>query len=299
MPRTIDRVYIATHRRDLRLTRICVASVRRWYPDIPVFLLKDETNGAFSTNEIEETWSVRVWPTRERSFGWGFIKLEPLFDAERHRYLMLDSDIVFLGRVIDALERFDSDFVVQEETQPASAVPDLYFDTARIRASLNPRLGDPAFTFNTGQYVGTSGVLTRDDFEELVEWSSPRRVRHPDMFNPSDQGVLNYVVLERLAEGSISVARTPFMKWGKEEMSRFDVAALDDDSPYPFLMHWAGLKKLRLRAMLRADILSHFEAAYYQRLAFGRMRHWTRLVQDEIERWYGRAGRLVARARPS
>jgi hypothetical protein len=296
---TIDRVYIAANRTDLRLTRICVASVRRWYPDIPIFLLKDEMNGAFSSREIESTWKVQVWPTRERSFGWGFIKLEPLFDPDRHRYLMLDSDIVFLGRVIDALERFDTDFVVQQETQPPSRVPELYFDAARIRASLNPGLGDPSFTFNTGQYVGTSGLITRGDFAKLVEWSQPRRVKYPELFNPSDQGVLNYVVLEKSRVGSISVARTPFMKWGNEEIAPFEVASLDGNSPYPYVIHWAGLKKLRLRRMIRADILRHFEAAYYKRLAFGRLRHWTRLAQDEIERWYCRAGRLIARARPS
>jgi hypothetical protein len=295
----IDRVYIATHRSDLRLTRICVASVRRWYPDIPIYLLKDEANGTFSSREIEKTWNVRVWHTSERSFGWGFIKLEPLFDTERHHYLMLDSDIVFLGRVIDSLEKFDADFVVQEEQQPASAVPDLYFDADRIRASLNRSMSDPAFTFNTGQYVGTSGLLSRNDFADLVEWSQPRRVRHREMFNPSDQGVLNYVILEKVKSGSISVARTPFMKWGEQELSAFEVASLDGNSPYPYVIHWAGLKKLRLRRMLRADILSHFETAYYRRLAFGRVRHWARLAQDEAERWYRRAGRLAARARPS
>jgi hypothetical protein len=295
----IDRVYIAAHRRDLRLTRICVASVRRWYPDIPIFLLKDETNGAFSSREIEETWNVQIWPITERIFGWGFIKLEPLFDSERHRFLMLDSDIVFLGRVIDALERFDADFVVQEETQTPDAVPDLYFDAANIRATFNPDLRDPAFTFNTGQYVGTSALISRDDFAQLLEWSQPRRVRHPGMFNPGDQGVLNYVVLEKVAARSVSVARTPFMKWGEEEMSPFEVSSLDGKSPYPFVIHWAGLKKLRLRRMLRADILHHFETAYYQRLAFGRARQWARLAQDETERWYRRATRLIARLRPS
>jgi len=295
----IDRIYIATHRTDLRLTRICVASVRRWYPDIPIFLLKDEANGTFNSRELESTWNVQTWPTKERVFGWGFIKLEPLFDSERRRFLMLDSDIVFLGRVIDALEQFDTDFIVQEEVQQPDAVPDLYFNAARVRASLNPAFGDPAFTFNTGQYVGTSGLIARKDFAELVEWSHPRRVRHPEMFNPSDQGVLNYVILEKLKAGSISVARTPFMKWGEEELSPFEIAALDGNSPYPYVIHWAGLKNLRLRRMLRADILRHFETAYYRRLAFGRLRHWARLAHDEIERWFRRAGRLIARARPS
>jgi hypothetical protein len=293
----IDRVYIAAHRKDLRLTRICVASVRRWYPDIPIFLLKDEVNGAFDSHEIEATWNVRVWPTKDRSFGWGFIKLEPLFDPESHRFLMLDSDIVFLGRVIDALERFDSDFVVQEEIQPPERVPDLYFDSHQIRGSFNSGWRDPAFTFNSGQYVGTSGMVSRDDFSELVDWTQPRHVRHPEMFNPGDQGVLNYVILEKLSAGTISVARTPFMKWGEEEMSPFEVAALDDHSPYPFVIHWAGLKKLRLRRMLRADILSHFERAYYERVTFGRIRRWARLVEVERERWFRRAGRFVARVR--
>ena len=292
----IDRVYIATHRSDLRLTRICVASVRRWYPDIPIFLLKDEANGSFRTREIETAWNVQLWPTGSRSFGWGFIKLEPLFDSERIRYLVLDSDVVFVGRVIDALERFDEDFVVQEERQPAHDVPNLYFDADKIRAALDPQFAGPAFTFNTGQYVATSGIVRREDFAELVEWSEPRRVRHPEMFNPSDQGVLNYVVLRRLAQRTLTVARTPFMKWGREEMAGFDVASLDDRSPYPFVIHWAGLKKLRLRHMLRADILRNFERAYYARTAFGSGRKWARLVGSEVERWYGRAKRVAARA---
>ena len=293
----IDRVYVAAHRRDLRHTRICVASIRRWYPSIPIFLLKDETNGIFSTEEIEKTWNVQLWPTAARSFGWGFIKLEPLFDEERVRYLMLDSDIVFLGRVIDALEKFNSDFVVQEEQQPAHDVPNLYFDPARVRASLNHAFTGPAFTFNSGQYVATSGLIRRDDFANLVMWSEPRRVRHPEMFNPGDQGVLNYVVLEKLAAGGLTVARTPFMKWGRAEMAEFDVAALNGESPYPFLIHWAGLKHVRLGRMLRADILRHFERAYYARLTHGSVRLRTRVMADEIARWYGRAARFVRRFR--
>ena len=293
----IDRVYIATHRGDLRLTRICVASVRRWYPDIPIFLLKDEANGPFCTREIEETWNVQLWPTGQRSFGWGFIKLEPLFDEKRVRYLILDSDIVFLGRVIDALEKFDSDFVVQEEQQPAHDIPNLYFDPGKVRASLNHAFAGPAFTFNSGQYVATSGLIHREDFADLVVWSEPRRVRHPAMFNPGDQGVLNYVVLEQLTAGGLTVARTPFMKWGREEMEEFDVAALDGGSPYPFVIHWAGLKHVHLGRMLRADILRHFEHAYYSRLTFGPARLRARVARAEVARWYGRATRFARRLR--
>jgi hypothetical protein len=292
----IDRIYIAAHRKDLRLTRICVASVRHWYPEIPIFLLKDQTHGSFSTKEIENSWNVQLWPTRERSFGWGFIKLEPLFDDTRLRYLMLDSDIVFLGPVIDALETFDTDFVVQDELQPERDIPDLYFDPFKVRASLNPAFSHPAFTFNSGQYVATSGLIQRENFADLVEWSEPRRVRHPEMFNAGDQGVLNYVILERWAAGAVTVARTPFMKWGREETAGFDLAAMDRHSPYPYVIHWAGLKKMRLRHMLRADILQHFERRYYARTSFGVVRHWLRLIHDETARWHSRGMRFATRA---
>ena len=292
----IERVYIATHRGDLRLTRICVASVRRWYPDIPIFLLKDFANGDFSTREIEDRWNVQLWRTKELSFGWGFIKLEPLFAAERTRYLVLDSDIVFVGRVIDALEQFGEDFVVQQEVQKPADIPSLYFDADAIRQSFDPSFSGPAFTFNTGQYVATSGVLKRADFDRLVRWSEPRRVLEPESFNPSDQGVLNYVVLEKAASGAITVARTPFMKWGAAEMSEFQLPSLDGNSPYPYLIHWAGLKKRRLGRMLRSDILREFERAYYARVPNGSLRQLARTARDECEFWYRRAMRFVKKA---
>jgi hypothetical protein len=49
----IEQVYIAGCRGDLRLTRCCVASVRRWYPDIPISLIVDESQGPYSTTRLE------------------------------------------------------------------------------------------------------------------------------------------------------------------------------------------------------------------------------------------------------
>jgi hypothetical protein len=284
----IERVYVAAHRRDLRLTRICVASIRRWYPDIPIFLLKDLVNGDFPTSELEETWGVECWPTSESKYGWGFIKLEPLFATEPCRYLVLDSDIVLLGRVIEELEQSNADFVVQREVQTPERVPALYFDESKLRQNLDPAFPGIAFTFNSGQYVATSGKLRREDFTPVLEWTSPRRVRHPDVFNPSDQGVLNYVILSKAAAGEVTVDRVPFMCWGEQETRGFEVHALDAQSPYPRLIHWAGLKKLRLRHMMRSDILIHFESAYYARIRYGGLVRWLRIAGAEIERWGGR-----------
>ena len=282
----IDRVYIACHRRDLRLTKICVASIREWYPTLPIYLLKDEFNGPFSTTELERRWNVRVWPLAERIFGWGFIKLEPLFMEERIRFLVLDSDIALVGPVLDVLERENADFIVQYEEQPASDIPRLYFDPA-IMSRRDPEYPGIAFTFNSGQLVATGGLLRRADFENLVHWSAPRRVVQPDAFNASDQGVLNYVLLKKAAQGSVRVARVPFMKWGERELAKLHVPT-PGDATQPYIVHWAGLKRPRVGQMLRSDILLHFERAYYRDQPFGHVRRLYAAAADYVG-WIGEA----------
>ena len=288
--RRIDRVYVATHKADLRLTRICVASIRHWNPDLPLFLLKDETSGAFSTREIESTWGAQVWPTERRAFGWGFIKLEPLFASESTHYLMLDSDIVLVGPLIQALEKHESDFIVHDELQPDDKMRDLYFDPIKLRQQVDPAFPAVPFTFNTGQYVATSGLLTRQDFDSVLDTNGAPRVRFPNVFNPSEQGVLNYIVLKRLAEGSITVSGAQFMKWG-ETTAEIELAVLTQDSPYAALIHWAGLKKWRLGRMLRSDILRYFEREYYGRVVGGQARLHARIVRADVER----LGRMLQR----
>ena len=94
----IDCVYIAASAQDARYTRICVASVRYFYPEIPIRLL---VGGVFSGD----------WPTSYRSigtsgrlifpstvdYGWGFVKLEVLFGPPGEKFLVLDSDTVLTG----------------------------------------------------------------------------------------------------------------------------------------------------------------------------------------------------------
>ena len=49
----IEGVAISCYRFDVDLTRLCVASIRFWYPHIPIWLLKDRQYGDFDTDEIE------------------------------------------------------------------------------------------------------------------------------------------------------------------------------------------------------------------------------------------------------
>lgn len=275
----ISKIYIATHKYDMRFTRICVASIRYWYPEIPIYLIKDYLNGDFNTGEIEDVWNVGIFETDRKTFGWGFSKLEPLFSKTSERFLILDSDIVFSGRVLDYLNEFDSDFVVQFENQSESEIERLYFSTEQLR-EWDPSFVFPNYTFNSGQVVGTGGLILRSDFDGLINWNGLRlSLKHPEVFTMGgDQGILNYVLLKKAAQGQITIARVPFMKWFEEELNAFDVDKMTQSSPYPFLIHWAGRKKPRLLKMLRGDILLHFEDLYYRKITRGALKKRTRIA---------------------
>lgn len=270
----IQRIYIATYKHDLRLTRICVASIRYWHPDIDIYLVKDEGAGQFATSELQRLWKVHILEIGPGSFGWGFSKLEPLFLTESHKFLVLDADTVFTGPVLDALDKIDAEFIVDDETQPAEDVKRLYFDVGAL-CRIDPTFKPCGKNFNSGQWVGTSGIINREDFASVVEWSNPPRLKHPQIFMPGDQGVLNYV-LERCANaGRCRLARTKLMLWAPRDISQLDLDALRRQSPYHQIIHWAGCKLYSKERMPRSDILDFFERQYYSRIPGGLLlRKW-------------------------
>jgi hypothetical protein len=288
----IERIYIATHKPDLRLTRICVASIRYWYPDLPIYLIKDLHNGDFSTAEIERVWNVQIYQTEQRRFGWGMSKLEPLFSEPQVRMLILDADTVFAGPVIELLERSSSDFVVSLEQQPAQRVSEIYFDVARL-ADFDPAFSFAGSNFNTGQYVATGGRQQREDFAAIDWTTTPASVKHPEIFKNGDQGVLNYVLLKRAACGQLTLAGIPFMRWPGDGIDDIELPQLAHSSPYQYVIHWAGLKRTRLRAMVRADILTFFEKYYYSRIRFGQVVRCYRAARETLTGFTARIARRL------
>ena len=56
----VDKVFINTYKYDFYFARICIASIRYWYPEIPIYLIKDEKEGSFDSSFTERVWNVRV-----------------------------------------------------------------------------------------------------------------------------------------------------------------------------------------------------------------------------------------------
>ena len=98
----IDCVYIAASAHDARYTRICVASIRFFYPHIPIRILPGGRLQADLVRELRQYWDVELAELAEEGdYGWGFVKLETLFGPPGQRFLVLDSDTVITGPVLD------------------------------------------------------------------------------------------------------------------------------------------------------------------------------------------------------
>jgi len=279
----IECIYVVCYRGDVRLVRTLVASIRRWYVNVPVVLIKDELAGTFSTREIERTWGATVLKTARVQYGWCWAKLEPLFLPGRQRCLILDADILFAGPVLGLLERQEEDIVVSREevTDPRSDyMRRTYYDyDALLR--LDSDFKFPGFTFNAGQILATTGILKREDFEGLVDWrgSIPKLVR-PDIFACGDQGVMNYLLAKKAQRQEIKLGQCKYMIWPKSpDAANLESGRITRGEGYPLLIHWAGLQNPSFRKMPMGDLLLDFERQYYSRVTFAKTKRLSRYLR--------------------
>lgn len=277
----IDRIYVNTHRYDSILTATCVASIRYWYPDIPVSLIFDHSNGENNYGKLCRVWNVGVLDTQNKKYGWGFGKFEPLFLDNGEYFMVLDADTVFSGPVLDGLRAIDADFVVDRETQPDDKQRSLYYDPKQVE-KLYPPFKYPGYSFNTGQWIGRSGVIRPSDFDDLVSLNPAPRLRHPEVFKQADQGIFNFLIQRKEQEGKVFVVRMPLMIWPDNGAGDFiQLSAIKDKRPdHPYVIHWAGMKFRKLRDYNQGDILSFYNNYYYSR--FSKPAEWNDKLQN---RW--------------
>ena len=285
--RTIDRIVITCCQRDFWLTRICVASIRYWYPDIPIGLLKDVSLGNFSTRELQEHWNVSLVAAPDPPRGI-FTKLEAFYLPGHQRILLLDSDIIFLGPVLEKLEACDEDFVVNWGlTKPLSQeekvryARDGYYLIPEIHRAF-PDLKVPDYFFNGGQLVLTSSLLSREAVEANLEGSPPRQtLRHASVFRCRDQSLLNVLLPQMEQKGQCTLRTCNFVLWSRhpEKVGALERERLADRQGYPFLLHWAEAKSFHKTGFARGDLLGFYEDYYYARIPAGDWKRSYRLIR--------------------
>lgn len=265
----LDAIYIAASAHDGRYTRICIASIRRFYPDAPIKLLPGGTLEPGLAEEAARYWNVGMADVPAGDWGWGFVKLLPLFGRPGERFMVVDSDTAFAGTVLEQRPDALADFVVDDEQQSEADTHRLYYDWKKVALS-DPQARPPAFVFNSGQWFGVAGLVDRTDFGAVVDWAPmPPGLKLAGCFMPGDQGVLNYVLNQKSALDGLRVAPRKIMHWPGHGMAGFTAQTVASGAAPPVVIHWAGMKKHRLGAMAGADILFAFERDYYARVPGG------------------------------
>ncbi|HUQ66874.1 MAG TPA: hypothetical protein VM101_12000 [Flavitalea sp.] len=262
----VDKVFINTYKYDFHFAKICIASIRYWYPDIPVYLIKDENEGPFDTLHTEKIWNVKVLDITRKKFGWGYGKLEVLFSTPKESFLVIDADAVLTGPIIDYVRDIDAEFIIDKEVQPEKRFNEIYFNLDRIN-ELDKDFVYPGYSFNSGQWFGTSSIIKREDFSKTLDWSEPPASRNKDIVVNNDQGHLNYVIHSFDLRKIISVSRIRLMIWPVEgtadfiELRKIKAKA----STYPYVIHWAGMSAMKFSDLPRQDILNFYKDIYYTR----------------------------------
>jgi hypothetical protein len=167
----IDCVYIAASAQDARYTRICVASIRFFYPHIPIRILPGGRLQAHLVRELRQYWDVELAELAEEgNYGWGFVKLETLFGPPGQRFLVLDSDTVITGPVLDLWSDSRSSFLVDDEHQPESRAKEIYYDWEKLRG-FDPNAQPPGFLFNTWyrRCIDTRGFRAVDSLDNAPD----------------------------------------------------------------------------------------------------------------------------------
>jgi hypothetical protein len=284
----IERIYIACYKYDFWQTKICVASIRKWYPLIEIYLIKDNLAGHFNSKELELKYQVKSANLVYDKFGWGVSKFEPYFEKEQRKFLILDSDIVFLGPVIDHLNDFNQPFVVSAnyfDEDKTDIIKRTYYDIDKIQSELDPGFVYPGYVFNTGQIVGTSGIFNRNDLNDFIAWGNPSKLRMPHVLSNADQGILNYFFHKQEQTGILEIGKGDFMVWGyHEKVNDFDLDTIINGKGYPKLIHWAG-NISNFDTMMRQDIIEYYQKLYYEDFRFGNIKRFIENKRVKIKRF--------------
>src|SRR6266536_73672 len=275
-------IVLLCNKLDFFLTKICAASIRYYYPSIPLYIVKDEINGKFPTKTRENKLKVKVLDFGFKKYGYCIGKICVLLSKELadKKILLLDSDIVFVGKVLDKIFSLvdHSDFIVT----PAyyNSYTDRWFKKAYYdidwAKQVYPELTFPGYAFNCGAMVVTPGKIKETEMIDYVNLSTypywtDKAFKHLPC---RDQSLLNILLPLKQSKGEITLKQVPFQIWSetRQEIEKFRLDQIAKEG-YPFLIHWAGAVRIPyLSMMTRSDILFFFQKEYYKRLVLGNIR---------------------------
>jgi len=267
-------VVVFANRKDFFISKLCIASIRFYYPDVEILLVKDRLNGDFNTATLCKVFNVKVFELGKRYFGWSAGKIFFLLNDKipKKRYLCLDSDIIFIGNLLDKLNLETGDFVLHPEVYPqpfSDMVKSVFLDEEKIK-EYYPEYTYPGFFFNAGQTVVTPGLLSKEFFLPSFNPDQYPYFRDQAIFPLVDQSILNIVIPINMKNGSIKVSTVPYMLWSVDffkDPTNQSIEKFSNGDDHPFLVHYAGDVRTHIIKMMKgSEILLFFRKFYYSKL---------------------------------
>ena len=270
-------VVIITYKPFYFLTKICAASVRYYYPDAAIYIVKDNLAGKFDTSELEQALNVQQLDLGQENYGWSAAKVHLLASDKfaGQRVFSLDCDIVLAGRFLDELyeQTKGYDFVVDADYREpvGSEFEKHYYDYDRVRKELNADFVYPGYVFNGGQAIITTGKVPQQELQPFFDVTAFPYYKRRDILPQADQSLLNYLLPTLESQGKLKIAPVHLMWWSDSpEAKQADLEKIKAGSEYKYVIHWAGVRRIPyLNRMTRPDILHFFQDYYYSKVPFG------------------------------
>ena len=274
-------VVVCCNKKDFFLAKICIASIRYFYPEIPIELVKDFGNGYFSSKKLEQVYKVKNIDLGIKKIGWGAAKFHYLFHMPLgKKVFLLDADIIFLGPFLNRMERLskENDYVVSAEkhVDPYSEYSKItYFDTREVERKFSD-YKFPGYFFNTGQVFVTVGSIEKDEIAKYFDQSTFPYWKDQSLFPLVDQSVYNYLLPTLSSQGKLKLATDNFVIWSRSNIANdINLESITSKSCDVGVLHWAGdIRTPFLKQMNRSDILEFFEDNYYRSIPFGRAKQF-------------------------
>lgn len=270
-------IVVITYKTLYFFTRICCASVRYFYPDADIYIVKDNLAGEFSTTEMEQALNVKQLDLGTDKYGWSAAKVHLLASDKfkGQRVLSIDCDIVLAGCFLDELyqKTEGADFVVDPDYTADIHSEEFkrHYYTYDTIKNMDPDFEYPGFAFNGGQSIVTTGKVTKELLAPFFDVTTFPYYKRRDILPQADQSLLNYLLPKLERQGKIKIAPVNFMLWSDEAKTKtLSLDKIKEGKDYPYVIHWAGVLRIPyLDAMTRPDVLHFFQDFYYSKVPFG------------------------------
>jgi hypothetical protein len=252
-------IVVFANRNDFFLTKLCIASIRFYYPDIEILLVKDKLNGNFNTRLLRKIFNVKLLDLGKRYYGWGAAKLHFLMSENLpgRRYLCLDSDIIFVGKVVERIQEITGQFVVN----PYYSNPP--FDKETFELYVDPDIAKkqfeeyeyPGYFFNSGQMVVTPGLVPQSFFDSIFQ--TGKYPYYTDRPRCPDQTIFNIIIPVLKKKQNLEVGELFYMILSPQFFNNAENNSFEKfkDGKHPFMVHYAGDVRTNNLDKMRGNIL--------------------------------------------